>query len=273
MNVFDTVVLGMGAMGSAAVYQLARRGRNVLGIDQFSPPHALGSTHGDTRITRLAIGEGAHYTPLAIRSQALWRELERETGADLLTTNGVLVLSSGARTAFLHVENFFANTRAAAKAFGIAHEMLDALEIRRRYPQFNISDDEIGYLEPGAGYVRPEACVRTQLALAQRHGATVHYGERVTKFDATASGVRITTDRATYAAENLIVAAGPWLPPFLPPAIARHFKVYRQALFWFDIDGDVTPFEVPHFPAFVWELQGRDQLVYGFPALDGPAAD
>ena len=148
--------------------------------------------------------------------------------------------------------------------------MLDAPEIRRRYPQFNIGDDEIGYFEPGAGFVRPEACVRTQLALARQHGATLHFGERVTTFDATAAGVRVTTDRTTYAAENLIVAAGPWLLPFLPPALALHFKVYRQALFWFDIDGDGTRFEAPDFPVFIWELQGRDQGIYGFPALDGP---
>jgi sarcosine oxidase len=270
MNVFDTIVLGLGAMGSAAVCQLARRGRRVLGIDQFSPPHTLGSTHGDTRVTRLAIGEGAHYTPLALRSHAIWHALERETGADLLTTNGVLIISSGARTAFTHVENFFANTCAAAQQFGIAHEIMDGPEIRRRFPQFNVRDDEVGYVEPGAGFVRPEACVRTQLALARQHGATLHCGERVTTFDATASGVRVTTDHAVYAAENLIVAAGPWLLPFLPPTFARHFRVYRQALFWFDIDGDVAPYEAPRFPVFIWELQGRDQGVYGFPALDGP---
>src|ERR1700712_1577922 len=99
MDKYDVVILGMGAMGSAAAYQLAKRGAKVLGLDRFAPPHAMGSSHGDTRITRLAIGEGAHYTPLALRSHEIWREIEAETGADLLTVTGGLIISSANRTA------------------------------------------------------------------------------------------------------------------------------------------------------------------------------
>ena len=115
MDRFDAIVLGLGAMGSAALYQLAIRKLSVLGIDRFSPPHTEGSSHGDTRITRLAIGEGAQYTPLAIRSHAIWRELERATGRSLLTTNGALIISSAAKTSVTHVATFFANTLAAAE--------------------------------------------------------------------------------------------------------------------------------------------------------------
>src|ERR1700752_4302810 len=122
MTRFETIVLGLGATGSAALCQLARRGNAVLGIDQFAPPHARGSTHGETRITRLAIGEGEQYTPLALRSHQLWRELEEETGESLLTANGCLIISSRAKTSRTHVENFFANTLAAATRYGIAHE-------------------------------------------------------------------------------------------------------------------------------------------------------
>ncbi|MGZ5937040.1 MAG: FAD-dependent oxidoreductase, partial [Rhizomicrobium sp.] len=93
MDKYDVIVLGLGAAGSATLFQLAKRGVRVLGIDQFAPPHTLGSTHGETRVTRLAIGEGAHYTPLAVRSHEIWRELEAETGATLLTTNGGLIIS------------------------------------------------------------------------------------------------------------------------------------------------------------------------------------
>ena len=110
MRRFETIVIGLGAMGSAAVYRLAQKGSAVLGIDQHSPPHALGSSHGDTRITRLAIGEGEQYTPLVLRSHELWRELEARTGEDLLTIRGGLILSSGAKTSKSHVENFFANS-------------------------------------------------------------------------------------------------------------------------------------------------------------------
>jgi sarcosine oxidase len=270
MTAFDTIVLGLGATGSAAAYQLAKKGNKVLGIDRFTPPHAHGSTHGDTRITRLGIGEGAQYTPLAIRSHEIWREVERETGATLLTSNGGLIISSRAPRAVTHVENFFDNTLAAAKKFAIDHEVLDADGIRHRFPQFNVRDDEVGYFERDAGFLRPEECVRAQLSLAQRHGAAIHVGETVQAFDATPSGVQVSTDRATYGAGRLIVAAGPWLPRWLRADRASQFKIYRQTLYWFDFRGPVRAFESDRFPVFIWELQGKAQGVYGFPAIDGP---
>ena len=269
MKRFETIVLGLGAMGSATAYQLANRGNRVLGIDRFSPPHVQGSTHGDTRITRLGIGEGAQYTPLAMRSHQIWHELERDTGRTLLTTHGGLVLSSKASTSQCHAENFFANTVAAAQMYDIPHELLDAGQIRRRFPQFNIADDESGYFEPGAGFVRPEECVRVQLGLAEQRGAQLHRGEQATAFDASDRGVTVTTDRATYAADRLIITAGPWLPGLVDPSLARHLRIYRQVLCWFDIEGSVTPFLPENFPVFIWELQGKPQGIYGFPAIDG----
>jgi sarcosine oxidase len=270
MKRFETIVLGLGAMGSAAVCQLARKGNAVLGIDQFVPPHAQGSTHGDTRITRLAIGEGEQYTPLALRSHQLWRELEQETGSALLTISGCLIISSRAKRAFTHVENFFANTLAAARRYDIAHEVLDAEQIRRRFPQFKVADDEVAYLERDAGFLCPEACVRTQLRLAERLGATLHMEETVSGFAATFAGVTVTTNRKTYAADKLIIAAGPWLPDLVGPRLARHFKVYRQVMFWFDLDGPLDAFVPASCPVFIWELQGKQQAIYGMPAVDGP---
>ena len=269
MRRFHTIVLGLGAMGSAALYHLAKKGVRALGLDRFSPPHPFGSTHGDTRVTRLAIGEGEQYTPLALRSHELWRELERETGKTLLTTNGGLIISSSARTSRTHVENFFQNTLAAARKFGIAHEVLDAQEIRRRFPQFNVADDERGYLENEAGFLRPEACVAAHLTQAERSGAEIHRNENVLTFHGSATGVSVTTDRGAYAAETLIVAAGAWLPGLIGEQLARHFTVYRQTLFWFDIEGAVAPFLPERCPIFIWELQRRKQGIYGFPAIDG----
>ena len=266
---YDVIVLGLGATGSAAACRLAQRGHRVLGLDRHTPPHDLGSSHGDTRVTRCAIGEGLHYTPLALRSHAIWRELEAETGADLFTACGLLVLSSHGPTAFTHVPAFFANTLAAATRYGIAHERLDAAELRRRYPAFAIGDDAIAYFEPGGGFLRPEACVRTQLDVAARHGAALRYGEAVTRLAATPGGVTVTTAQGSYSAQALVVAAGPWLPELVDADIARHFRVHRQALYWFDVDAPIADFAPGRFPVFIWELPQKTQSIYGFPAIDG----
>ena len=266
---YDAIVIGLGAVGSAAAYQLSRRGARLLAIDQFSPPHALGSSHGDTRITRLAIGEGEHYTPLVIRSNEIWREIEAATGASLMTRTGGLWISSSERQAETHVANFFENTLAAARRFGIRHELLDARAIRGRFPQFNVADNEVGYYEPEAGFLRAEACVDAQLSLAERHGAELHRNERVQDFSEEGGRVRVRTDRGEYEARQLIVCAGAWLPALLPPAIARHFTVTRQVQYWFELRARLERFTPPGFPVWIWELQDRRNVIYGFPALDG----
>jgi sarcosine oxidase len=268
---FDAIVLGLGAMGSATLYQLTKRGVRALGIDQFSPPHDRGSSHGDTRITRLAIGAGEQHTPLAMRSHEIWREIERETGADLLSTTGGLVISSGGPRGTCHGTDFFANTLAAARRFGIRHEVLDAGEIRRRFAPFAVRDDEIGYYEHEAGFLRPEACIGAQLALAARGGAEIRCGERALGFDEANGVVRVRTGRGEYEASRLVVTAGPWLPGLLGGVWAGRFTVRRQVLFWFGIQGVVEPFLPGRFPVFIWELAGHAQPIYGFPAIDGAA--
>jgi len=262
----DVVVIGLGAMGAAALYQLAKRGARVLGIDRYDPPHDRGSSHGDTRITRLAIGEGAHYTPMVMRSHEIWRAIEAETGADLLTQCGGLVISSHTRTSFTHVPEFFDNTVAAARRHGIAHELLDTAALRARFSQFAVRDGEFGYYEPDAGFVRPEACIAAQLELARRHGAEIRTGETVLGFDADAT---VTTEQGRYSADTAIVAAGAWLPRLLGGRLARPFKVYRQVLAWFDAGDAAGAFAPGRFPVFIWELQDSRQGIYGFPALDG----
>src|SRR6185369_298815 len=142
---FDIIVAGLGAVGSAAAYQLAKRGARVLGIDRFSPPHAHGSSHGETRITRLAIGEGDHYTPLAMRSHEIWREIEEATGNELLVQTGGLIISGRTNTPAMHVSGFFDNTVLAARKHGIPHELLDATSIRQSFRAFNVREDEVGY--------------------------------------------------------------------------------------------------------------------------------
>ncbi|MFL6690137.1 MAG: N-methyl-L-tryptophan oxidase [Alphaproteobacteria bacterium] len=271
MDRYDVAIVGLGAMGSAAALQLARRGARVIGFDRFVPPHALGSSHGETRVTRLAIGEGDHLTPLVMRSHALWREIERESGAKLLSETGALIISSERNAAQTHVAGFFAKTLAAAEKFAIAHEVVDAAQIRTRWPQFDVADDEVGYFEPTAGFVRPEDCVRAQLDLARKHGAQTCLNETVRAFEATPNGVHIDTDKGTYSASRLILAAGAWLPGLRGPRYASLFKIYRQAQIWFEVD-DPAAFAPARFPVFIWELQNSARGIYGFPALNGARA-
>jgi sarcosine oxidase len=267
----QTLVVGLGAMGSATVCQLARRGQPVLGVDRFAPPHPHGSTHGETRITRQAIGEGEHCTPLAIRSHELWREIEAETGSRLLTLTGGLIISSDATAASVHVPEFLATTLAAARHFRIPHELLGAAEIRARFPAFTVRDDETGYFEPGAGYLRPEACVSAQLDLAERHGAVLRRGERVLEVRGEGAGALVRTDAETYRADQVILTVGPWVGEFLGPDYARVFTITRQVLYWFAPGASVGPFLPERFPVFIWEPAGSPHPVYGFPAVDGPA--
>jgi sarcosine oxidase len=267
---FDVAIVGLGAMGAAAAYQLAKRGVRVIGFDRHHPPHTLGSSHGETRVTRLAIGEGDHLTPLVMRSHELWREIERETGASLLSEVGGLIVSSHSNAAVTHVAGFFQKTVAAAERFGIAHELLTAAQIRARWPQLKVHDDEFGYFEPSAGFVRPEECIRAQLALARQNGADIRTNETVLGFEAASDGVGIATNTGTYIAAKVIVAAGAWLPRLVPD-YAHLFKIYRQTQFWFEVE-DSSAFAPERFPIFIWELQNSKRGLYGFPAIDGAGA-
>jgi sarcosine oxidase len=267
----DVIVIGLGAMGSAAAYQAAKSGARVIGIDRFSPPHDRGSTHGESRVTREAIGEGGMYVPFARRSHAIWREIEAETGESLYLACGGLFIESGGITArALGKEDFLSRTIAVAQDNAIAHEVLSAAEITARYPQFRLSGDERGYFEPGAGLVRPEACVAAQLRLAGRHGAVLHTGEIVTAITPTGAGVQVATDRGSYAAARAIVAAGAWTGD-LVGAAAGPLAVHRQTLFWYEVENPAA-FAPERFPVFMWMHGGRtEDWFYGFPMLPGAA--
>lgn len=266
----DVIVIGLGAMGSAACYQLAKRGARVIGIDRYSPPHVLGSTHGETRITRLAIGEGEHFVPFAIRSHEIWRELEGETGADLLTITGGLIMASASGLSLHGNANFLQTTIDAATKFGIKHRVLKTSEIAAEFPQFVPTGDEVGYFEDAAGFLRPERCVATQLSLAEKHGAEIHLNKRVTRVEKDGAGVRVVTDTGNYFAATAIISAGPWVSDFVDGAVASRFKVYRQVLHWFDVAQAYDQYKLGEFPIFIWSF-GRfaGDFVYGFPAIDG----
>jgi len=267
----DVIVVGLGAMGSAACYQLAKRGARVCGIDRYSPPHTLGSTHGDTRITRLAIGEGEQFVPFAIRSHEIWRELESETATSLMTTTGGLIMSAASGHPLHGSSNFLQTTISAAEKFGIKHRVLNAGEIAREYPQFVLDGNELGYFEDAAGFLRPERCVRAQLSLAEKLGAQIRLNERVLHVEKDGSGVKVTTDLGTYRGSTAMVSAGPWVSELVDGVTANLFKVYRQVLYWFDVSDSYEQYALGKFPIFIWSI-GRfaDDYVYGFPAIDGP---
>lgn len=267
MERYEALVIGLGAMGAATVYKLAKAGAKVAGIDRHHPPHTLGSSHGDTRITRLSVGEGAQYVPIVRRSHRIWRELEVLSGEALFEQSGLLVLTSHADFDPSDASDFTLRTLALAQTYGIAHEVLDAEQIRQRFPQFaQVADNAIGYYEPEGGFVRPERCIEVQLRLAEQHGATLYKGETVIDISSDARGVTVTTDQRTVQADKLVVSAGNWAGGLLGAPFDRLLSVYRQQLFWFATEPDAQL--VGASPTFIL-THGPDQTNYGFPALPG----
>jgi len=241
---FDVIVLGLGGMGSAVGAHLAARGKRVLGLDQFSPPHDKGSSHGKNRVIRQAYYEHPSYVPLLLRAYELWREL----GPELLTITGGLMIGRPE-------SEVVAGSLRSARQHGLPHESLDAGQIRRRFPQFTPDNGTVALFETNAGFVRPEAAVQAHLDLAARRGATLRFDEKVTSFDGTA----VKTTRGTYEAGQLVITAGPWLSEFVKLPVT----VERQVQFWFEPMSNIG-----QLPIWIWETE--DGLhPYGLPAMDG----
>ncbi|HEY6770211.1 MAG TPA: FAD-dependent oxidoreductase, partial [Candidatus Sulfotelmatobacter sp.] len=161
---FDVIVVGLGAMGSSTAYHLAKRGAKVLGLEAFTPAHEKGSSHGESRIIRQAYFEDPAYVPLVLRAYELWDQLEAESNEDLLNiTGGVAIgpLQGGLITGCLK----------SAERYGLEHDLFDANEMNRRFPQFALSEDEVAFYEQKAGDLRPEECIRQHLRLASKRGA------------------------------------------------------------------------------------------------------
>ncbi len=269
---YDVVVAGLGAMGSAAAYQLAKSGVSVLGLDRFEPPHTFGSTHGDTRITRVAVGEGLAYVPLVRRSHELWREIEERAGVEILTQCGGLVIAPPGPGFAMHgSESFLEHTVAAADTYGVEYERLGTAELAERFPQFALAGDEQGCLEPGAGFVRPEVAVESQLRLARELGATIALGERVLGYDDHGTHVTVRTTGRTVEAATLVITAGPWVPEVVPE-LAPVVRILRQVLFWFDLRDPSSYQMLRDSPVYIWDpADDPDGAIYGFPMVDGPA--
>ncbi|MGX1321767.1 sarcosine oxidase [Bradyrhizobium sp. USDA 377] len=265
----DFVVVGLGAMGSAILYQLAKRGVHAIGVDRFVPPHRMGSSHGETRITRQAVGEGGVYAPLVLNSHRIWRELEADTGEKLLHDCGVLVMGPGTGPTSHHGKpDFVARSVEVARDFGIEHEILDGTEVACRFPQFlGLAGNEKAYYEPGGGYVFPERCISAQLSRAAQLGAQIRTGVKVLSVDQH-SIVRVETSSGTIEAQQAVVTAGGWTAPLLGAPFDRLLTVNRQVLHWYELD-DLAVYR-PDAPAFIWMHGATDvDYLYGFPPLPG----
>ena len=258
---YDAIVAGLGGMGSAAAYHLAGRGRRVLGLERYTPAHDKGSSHGQSRIIRQAYFEDPAYGPLLLHAYELWERLERETGEDLMTLTGGLMIGPPD-------SDIFKGSKATADEHGLPYKVLDAPELKRRYPMFEPTEGTVALFEEKAGFVRPEAAVKAHLSRAEALGAELRFGEEILVWEPTASGVRVETASNIYEAERLVVTAGAWAPKLLAD-LGLPLEVTRQILFWFDPKCGIEPFLPDRFPIFIWEPEDGNAF-YSIPAHDEP---
>jgi sarcosine oxidase len=257
---YDAIVIGLGGMGSASAFHLARRGKRVLGLEQFGPQHEQGSSHGLTRIIRLAYHEHPSYVPLLRRAYQLWHELEGISGEKLLITTGSL--EGGPQDG-----EMFRGALEAADLHDLPHEVLDGAELRRRYPAYAGFDDATRVVsQPDGGFLLSERTIQAHLDGARAAGAELHFEEPVTAWEPIGDeGARVRTPRGTYEAERLVICAGAWARS-LVPGLAELAVPERQVLAW------LTPrhpelFTPDRFPVFLIDV--AEGSYYGFPAHDG----
>jgi sarcosine oxidase len=266
---YDVIVLGLGAMGSAATCHLARRGARVLGLDRFAPPHAHGSSSGRSRIIREAYFEHPAYVPMVQRAYGLWAALERDSGRRLFLQTGGLMIGPPAGA-------LVSGALLSARAHGLRHEVLDTAALRQRYPALRPDDGTVAVWEPRAGVLFPEECVRAHLEQAARAGATLVPDEPGVGWSATTAGVEVRTGRGSYTAGKLLIACGAWTLGLLPE-LGLPLVPQRQVQLWFEASGPAPAgphaapggagaFSPERFPVFIWEDEpGR--FIYGFPEL------
>ncbi len=258
---YDVIVIGVGSMGSAACYHLARRGVRVLGLEKFDIPHGNGSSTGFSRMIRMSYHEHPDYVPLLRSAFELWHELESESGQKLLYLTGGLYMGPA------EGETVGGALRAARK-FSLPFELFDHAALRRRFPQFHVPEDFVGMLETNAGFVLPEASVAAHALLALRHGAELHGREAVARWSANAAGVEVVTERATYQAGRLVFCGGAWTDQLVRD-LGVPLRVTRQVLGWV-WPKNPEAFELGRLP--VWAIDYLDGTShYGFPMMpDNP---
>ena len=251
---YDAIVIGVGGMGSAAVYHLAKGGARVLGLERFEIPHAFGSSHGLTRIIRLAYSEGSHYVPLLREAYRLWRELEELSGESILRVTGGLDIGPPSG-------GIVQGSLKSCIEHGLPFEQLDAGEVNRRFPGYGLPREMHAIHQPDAGYLHCETAIGVHAAAARSLGAEIATGVRVRGFEVGSAGVRVETDDARYEARKLVITAGSWVGELLP-ALGPMCRPVRQVMLWTD-PLDPPAFEPERFPVFVMESPAGN--FYGFP--------
>jgi sarcosine oxidase len=257
--IYDAIVAGLGGMGSATAYQLAGRGKRVLGLEKFHPAHDRGSSHGRSRIIRQAYFEDPAYVPLLLRAYELWERLERDTDQELMTLTGGLMI--GRRESEL-----VSGSVRSAEEHGLPYELLDADEIRERFPPFSPDPGTVALYEKKAGFVRPEETVRAHLDRADALGADLRFEEPILSWEALGNGVRVETPEGSYEAERLVITPGAWAPQVLGD-LGLPLEVERQVMYWFEPKNGREPFLPDRFPIFIWEPDDGNWF-YGFPVQD-----
>jgi sarcosine oxidase len=255
---YNAIVIGLGAMGSATLYHLARRGWRVLGLEQFAPGHQRGSSHGDSRIIRETYFEHPLYVPLVRRAHELWRELEDRSGSSLMTITGGLMIGPPDGSVV-------PGTLRSAEEHDLPHDILASSEVGERFPAFHLDKDLIAVFDPRAGFLDPEACNRAHIKLARDIGAEARFSEPALDWIADGGGVRVTTSSDSYSADRLVIAAGSWDSALLPDLVLP-LTIERQAVFWLEPANGASQYELGHFPIYAYEYRAGS-ICYGFPRL------
>jgi monomeric sarcosine oxidase len=261
MEHYDAIVVGAGVMGSATAYQLAKRGRRVLLLEQFAIGHERGSSHGRSRIIRLAY-DAPEYVRLARAAYPLWRLFEREAGAALLLQTGGLDLARPGQPSF-------EATRASLTASGVPFDLLDRAAIAERFPQFQPPEDTIAIYQADAGILDADRCVAALASEARRYGATIREEELARRLAPSGDGVEVRTDRQSYGAERLVVTAGSWARPLLRQlGLDLPLSVSKEQIAYFE-PRDPALFEPHRFPIFIHHTDSGWHY-YGFPIFGLP---
>lgn len=258
MTTYDAIVIGIGGMGSATLYHLAKRGLNVLGIEQFEIPHEMGSSHGLTRIIRLAYYEDPSYIPLLRRAYELWNILEQESNNKLFYQTGSLDMGP-------EDSNVFAGSLQSCIVHDLEHEVMTSEQLTKRFPGYRMPAHIKALFQPQGGLLIPEKCIIAHVNLAKKHGATVHTGECVRGWDILRDArVQVTTDNSQYTAERLVICGGAWAYKLVPD-LAQKAVPERQVLIWLET---IKPelYTPERFP--VWNATVDEGRYYGFPEFN-----